>query len=148
MSVRGEGVSVLTLGGKGGIESNSGTGFQLLHTHTHTHTHTMKKLLSSSIYTHTTLLSHSSTAGTSAVPIHTHKHTYSTHKGYRAYKTIYCTRKWIGNAVQNISSSSVWSRDKIARVRPPPARDLATATVFSLPKLTNRRYSSPPCCWW
>ena len=26
-----------------------------------------------------------------------------------------------------------------------PARDLATA-VFSLPKLTNQRYSSPPCC--
>ena len=24
---------------------------------------------------------------------------------------------------------------------------LATATVFSLPKLTNQRYSSPPCCW-
>ena len=28
-----------------------------------------------------------------------------------------CTRKWIGNAVQNISSSSVRSRDKIAHVR-------------------------------
>ena len=28
--------------------------------------------------------------------------------------TIDCTRKWIGNAVQNISSSSVRSRDKIA----------------------------------
>ena len=29
--------------------------------------------------------------------------------------TIDCTRKWIGNAVQNISSSSVRSRDKIVR---------------------------------
>ena len=31
--------------------------------------------------------------------------------------TIYidCSRKWIGNAVQNISSSTVRSRDKIAR---------------------------------
>ena len=26
-----------------------------------------------------------------------------------------CTRKWIGNAVQNISSSTVRSHDKIAR---------------------------------
>ena len=30
--------------------------------------------------------------------------------------TIYCTRKWIGNTVQNFSSSSVRSRDKIVRV--------------------------------
>ena len=50
----------------------------------------------------------------------------------------------IGNTVQNISSSTVRSRDKIARVY----WYLATATaVFSLPKLTNQRYSSPPCCW-
>ena len=31
-----------------------------------------------------------------------------------------CTRKWIGNAVQNLSSSSVRSRDKIAHVRRAP----------------------------
>ena len=31
-----------------------------------------------------------------------------------------CTRKWIGNAVHNFSSSSVRSRDKIARVRRAP----------------------------
>ena len=29
--------------------------------------------------------------------------------------TVDCTRKWIGNTVQNISSSTVRSRDKIAR---------------------------------
>ena len=31
------------------------------------------------------------------------------------HASIYCTRKWIGNAVQNVSSSTVRSRDKIAR---------------------------------
>ena len=32
----------------------------------------------------------------------------------RSAQTIDCTRKWIGNAVQNRSSSTVRSRDKIA----------------------------------
>ena len=31
------------------------------------------------------------------------------------HASIDCTRKWIGNAVQNVSSSTVRSRDKIAR---------------------------------
>ena len=34
--------------------------------------------------------------------------------------SIDCTRKWIGNAVQNVSSSSVRSLDKIACVRRAP----------------------------
>ena len=34
--------------------------------------------------------------------------------------TIDCTRKWIGNAVQMFSSSSLRSRDKIARVQRMP----------------------------
>ena len=32
---------------------------------------------------------------------------------YNVHYSIDCTRKWIGNAVQNISSSTVRSRDKI-----------------------------------
>ena len=46
-----------------------------------------------------------------------------------------CTRKWIGKVVQNFSSSSVRSRDKIARVRraPLPAGpgfELQSSAVF------------------
>ena len=35
---------------------------------------------------------------------------------YNVHYSMDCTRKWIGNAVQNISSSTVRSRDKIVRV--------------------------------
>ena len=35
---------------------------------------------------------------------------------YNVLYSIDCARKWIGNAVQNISSSTVRSRDKIVRV--------------------------------
>ena len=52
-----------------------------------------------------------------------------------------CTRKWIGNAVQRFSSSSVRSRDKIARVRrvPLPA-GLLPVLLWSCPSLQR-------CCW-
>ena len=53
--------------------------------------------------------------------------------------TIDCTSKWIGNAVQNILSSTVRSRDKIGLAAHTRVYYLATAkAVFSLPKLTNQ----------
>ena len=54
-------------------------------------------------------------------------------------------RKWIGNAVQNISSSTVRSRDKIARVRRARA-SYGYSSVLS-PEVdysSPQRYSSPP----
>ena len=46
-----------------------------------------------------------------------------------------CTRKWIDNAVQNFSSSSVQSRDKIVRVRrmPLPAGPVEKEVAFITP---------------
>ena len=47
-----------------------------------------------------------------------------------------CTRKWIGNAVQNVSSSSVQSRDKIARVQRAP-RPAGLGISAELPKFAE-----------
>ena len=127
------------------------------HSHTHTHTHTLTRCLPRmplvprpTPLTVTVRTVHGSVAAAGDVwvegvngltPTACTPPSMVTHN-------IDCTHKWIGNTVQNFSSSSVRSHDKIARVRrAPPARDFSYRAVFSLPKLTNQRYSSPPCCW-
>ena len=59
-----------------------------------------------------------------------HEHCYN-YVCVRVCVCIDCTRKWIDNVVQIFLSSSVRSRDKIARVRGAPARDLSYSSVLS-----------------
>ena len=55
-----------------------------------------------------------------------------------------CTRKWIGNAIQNISSSTVRSRDKTARAaRTCILSSYGYSGVLS-PEVDE---STTPCCW-
>ena len=58
--------------------------------------------------------------------------------------SIDCTRKWVGNAVQNVSSSTVRSRDKIARVA--RACILSSYSRVLSPEVDESTIQLPHCC--